>query len=281
MANYYRKFVKDYTCIASPLTSLLKTNIKFNWTLECQRAFDTLKNAHISAPILVFPEFDKPIILSTDASEYPMGYVLSQIQNGVEHPIAYGGRSLRGSELRLKPYYDPNTRPTNPPPEHENDEDELDPDEIGQQDNNDRQQQNRGQQNGDNNDRQQQNRGQQNGDNNDRQQQNRGQRNDDNNNRLQPNRDQRIEDNNNQNQPRNQPVGNTKPSCQDCKRGNCTPFKEENIDRLMASNRGNGTLYYKIKFKAGQTECHFPCKIPTNIVRQIHADRTMSGKKRK
>ncbi|CAG2252792.1 unnamed protein product [Mytilus edulis] len=181
---------------------------------------------------------------------------------------------------RLKPYYDPNTRPTNPPQEHENDEEELDPDEIGRQDNNDGQQQNRRQQNGDNNDRQQQNRGQQNGDNNDRQQQNRGQQNDNNNDRQQPNRDQRI-GNNNQNQPRNPPVGNTKPSCQDCKRGNCTPFREENIDRLMASNRGNGTLYYKIKFKTGQTEWHFPCKIPTNIVRQFHADRTMSGKKRK
>ncbi|CAC5370902.1 unnamed protein product [Mytilus coruscus] len=157
---------------------------------------------------------------------------------------------------RLTPYYDPSTRPTNSPPEHENDEDELDPDEIGQQDNNDRQQQNRRQQNGDNNDRQQKNRGQQNGDN-DRQQQN---------------RDQRNGDNNNQNQPQNPPVGNIKPSCQDCKRGNCTPFKEENIDRLMASNRGNGRLYYKIKLKTGQTEWHFPCKIPTNIVRQFHAD---------
>ncbi|CAC5417790.1 unnamed protein product [Mytilus coruscus] len=113
---------------------------------------------------------------------------------------------------QLKPYYDPNTRPTNPPSEHENDEDELDPDEIGQQDNNDRQQ-NRGQQNGDNNNRQQQNRRQRNDDNNDR-----GQRNDNNNDRLQPNRDQTIEDNNNQNQPQNPPVGNTKPSCQDCKR---------------------------------------------------------------
>ncbi|CAC5403419.1 Retrovirus-related Pol polyprotein from transposon gypsy,Retrovirus-related Pol polyprotein from transposon 297,Retrovirus-related Pol polyprotein from transposon 17.6 [Mytilus coruscus] len=104
MANYYRKFVKDYACIATPLTSLLKKNMKFNWTLECQRAFDTLKNALTSAPILVFPEFDKPFILSTDASEYSMGYVLSQIQNGVEHSIAYGGRSLLGSELRWQQY---------------------------------------------------------------------------------------------------------------------------------------------------------------------------------
>ncbi|CAC5403418.1 unnamed protein product [Mytilus coruscus] len=151
-------------------------------------------------------------------------------------------------------------KPTNPPPEHENDEDELDPDEIGQQPNNDRQQQNREQRNGHNNDRQQ-NRDQQNGDNNNRQQQNReqrnddnnirGQRNDDNNDRLQTNRDLTIGDNNNQNQPQNPPVGNTKPSCQDCKRGNCTPFREENIDRLMASNRAvrliNKKAYYLIQ----------------------------------
>ncbi|CAC5418293.1 unnamed protein product [Mytilus coruscus] len=177
---------------------------------------------------------------------------------------------------RLKPYYDPNTRPTNPPPEHENDEDEQQQNREQQNGHNNDRQQNRDQQNGDNNNRQQQNRGQRNDDNNIR-----GQRNDDNNDRLQTNRDQTIGDNNNQNQPQNPLVGNTKPSCQDCRRGNCTPFREENIDRLMASNRGNGTLYYKIKFKTGQTEWHFPCKIPTNIVRQFHADRTMSGKKRK
>lgn len=53
------------------------------------------------------------------------------------------------------------------------------------------------------------------------------------------------------------------------------------IDRLLASNRGNGTLYYKVKFSTGNTEWHFPCKIPSHLVRQFHADRTMSGKKRK
>ena len=68
--------------------------------MECQRAFDTLKTELISAPILAFPDFDQPFILSTDASEYSIGYVLSQIQNGHDHPIAYGGRSLRGAELK-------------------------------------------------------------------------------------------------------------------------------------------------------------------------------------
>ena len=100
MANYDRKFVKDYARIASPLTSLLKKNVKFQWTLDCQKAYDTLENALITAPILAFPDFDKSFILSTDASEYSIGYVLSQLQNGREHAIAYGGRSLRGAEFK-------------------------------------------------------------------------------------------------------------------------------------------------------------------------------------
>ena len=49
----------------------------------------------------------------------------------------------------------------------------------------------------------------------------------------------------------------------------------------MSSARGNGTLYYKLKFKTGKSEWHFPCKILNVLVRQFHADRTMSGKKRK
>ena len=100
MANFHRKFAKDYALIASPLTSLLKKNQKFTWTLECQQAFDRLKEGLVSAPILAFPTFDKPFILSIDASEYSNGSVLSQIQNGREHPIAYGGRSLCDSELK-------------------------------------------------------------------------------------------------------------------------------------------------------------------------------------
>jgi hypothetical protein len=49
--------------IASPLTSLLRKNQKFTWTLECQQAFDRLKEGLVSAPILAFPKFDKPFIL--------------------------------------------------------------------------------------------------------------------------------------------------------------------------------------------------------------------------
>ena len=100
MANYYRKFVKDYAHIASPLTNLLKKNKKFKWTPECETAFETLKDRLTSAPLLAFPKMNEPFILSTDSSEYSNGYILSQMQNGREHVIAYGGRQLRGSELK-------------------------------------------------------------------------------------------------------------------------------------------------------------------------------------
>ncbi|CAG2190886.1 unnamed protein product [Mytilus edulis] len=100
MANYYRKFVKDYAHIAAPLTKLLKKDQRFKWTPECDIAFENLKDRLTSAPILSFPHLDKPFILATDSSEFSNGYILSQIQNGLEHVIAYGGRQLRGSELK-------------------------------------------------------------------------------------------------------------------------------------------------------------------------------------
>ena len=100
MANFYRKFVKDYAKIASPLTALLKKNQQFYWTSDCQNAFENLKDRLTTAPILTFPKMDKPFILSTDASEYSVGYILSQKHDTREHVIAYGGRGLRGAELK-------------------------------------------------------------------------------------------------------------------------------------------------------------------------------------
>ena len=75
MTSYYQKFVKDYAHIAPLLTTLLKKDVKFKWTPQCDKAFQTLKNALTSAPILAFPQFARPFILATDASEHDMGYV--------------------------------------------------------------------------------------------------------------------------------------------------------------------------------------------------------------
>ena len=101
MTSYYRKFIKSYAKIANPLNALLKKDTKFKWTPDCENAFQTLKKALASPPILAFPNFDRPFILATDSSDHSMGYVLSQCdENGLEHPIAYSGRTLHGHELK-------------------------------------------------------------------------------------------------------------------------------------------------------------------------------------
>ena len=101
MAQFYRRYIKSFATIALPLNKLLRKDTKFFWTEECQVAFETLKKALVTAPVLAFPQFDKPFILAVDASDKSIGYVLSQLDaDGKEHPVAYGGRALRNEELR-------------------------------------------------------------------------------------------------------------------------------------------------------------------------------------
>ena len=101
LCNYYRKFVKGFANIASPLNTLLKKNAKFIWSNECQIAFETLKQKLTSAPILAYPDMNKPFILACDASGTAIGYVLGQLDDkGNERVVAYGGRSLRDAERK-------------------------------------------------------------------------------------------------------------------------------------------------------------------------------------
>lgn len=101
MCNYYRKFIKDYSNICAPLLNLLKKNIRFQWKPEHTDAFNILKRKLTTAPILAFPDFGKPFVLSIDASDTAVGYVLGQINSqGLENVIAFGGRALRDQEKR-------------------------------------------------------------------------------------------------------------------------------------------------------------------------------------
>ena len=99
LANYYRRFIKDFAKIASPFTNLLRKDIKFAWTQTCQEAFNTLKQALISSPILAFPDFEKPFELFVDASHDGLGMTLGQIQNNQVVVIAYAGRNLLPAEV--------------------------------------------------------------------------------------------------------------------------------------------------------------------------------------
>merc|ERR1712016_489621 len=98
MASYYRTFIEGFSNIAVPLFALTKKNVKFVWTDECQKAFDKLKLALVSAPVLAYPDFDRPFYLFTDASDHSLGVVLSQFRDNKEHPIAYYGRQFTSAE---------------------------------------------------------------------------------------------------------------------------------------------------------------------------------------
>ena len=90
MAGDYRKFCKNFSTIACPLTDLLKKNNRFDWTPSCQAAFVELKNRLIQTPVLVTPHFDRPFRIAVDACDTGMGAVLTQLDDrGEEHPICY------------------------------------------------------------------------------------------------------------------------------------------------------------------------------------------------
>lgn len=95
LANYYRRFVQGFASIAKPLYQLTSKNAKgFDWTPQCQQAFDQLKQLLVSPPILAYPRFEIPFVVHTDASDHAIGGVLSQIQDGKERVIAYFSRQL-------------------------------------------------------------------------------------------------------------------------------------------------------------------------------------------
>ena len=79
LANYYRRFVKNFATIAKPLHHLTEKTAKFEWTEQAQSAFEELRLRLVTAPVLAFPDYTRPFILDTDASETRVGAVLSQL----------------------------------------------------------------------------------------------------------------------------------------------------------------------------------------------------------
>ena len=69
MANYYRRVVPGYAILAEPLTALTKKNAPFDWNERCQRGFDSLKTALVSAEVMAYPHVGKPYRLYTDACD--------------------------------------------------------------------------------------------------------------------------------------------------------------------------------------------------------------------
>ena len=99
LTSYYRRFVNHFAKVAEPLHRLTCKNTAFEWSQECQIAFDELKRRLVTPPVLAYPNFDVDFVLETDASHQGLGAVLSQRQeDGRLHPIAYASRALSGAE---------------------------------------------------------------------------------------------------------------------------------------------------------------------------------------
>lgn len=101
LVGYYRRFLKDFSTVCSPISDLLKGRKKGQpivWTEEADAAFKRVKQVLTSTPVLASPDFSKRFFLACDASDVGVGSVLFQESDGVEHPIAYFSKSLNKSQ---------------------------------------------------------------------------------------------------------------------------------------------------------------------------------------
>lgn len=96
LVSYYRKFIKNCAKICSPLINLTKRGVIFEWTDECQDAFEFLRDSLTQEDnILILPDYDAPFRIETDASKYGVGGVLSQIRDNKWHPVSYFSKHLK------------------------------------------------------------------------------------------------------------------------------------------------------------------------------------------
>ncbi|KAH9657915.1 Endonuclease [Citrus sinensis] len=100
LVSFYRRFVKDFSTLAAPLTEIVKKHVGFKWASEQERAFNLIKEKLVSAPLLALPDFTKTFEIECDDSSIDIGAVL--MQEG--RPIAYFSEKLGGAALNYPTY---------------------------------------------------------------------------------------------------------------------------------------------------------------------------------
>jgi transposase InsO family protein len=98
LAGFYRKFVKDFSKVALPLTELTHEKVPWEWGSKQKESFQALKDILCSAPILLLPDPKLPFVLNCDASGYAIGATLQQDQGNGLQPVAYRSKKLSPAE---------------------------------------------------------------------------------------------------------------------------------------------------------------------------------------
>ena len=99
LVNYYGKFVPQLASIFHPLNRLLGNGVKWQWSVECDKVLDKVKQELVSPRVLVHFNSELPVTLATDASPYGIGAVISHVYpDGSEQPIAFASRTLTSAE---------------------------------------------------------------------------------------------------------------------------------------------------------------------------------------
>ena len=99
ICGYYRRFIKDFSNVAAALYNLLKKDVKWKWTTECDKAFKELKRKLVTYPIVRKPDFNREFTIYTDASGLAIGAVLAQSDETGEYAVYYASRLLKGAEI--------------------------------------------------------------------------------------------------------------------------------------------------------------------------------------
>ena len=97
-SNYYRRHIPHMSDLAAPLVNLTRKHVKFDWSEECEKGFQSIKQALLNYPVLRFPDFTKEFFLSTDASDFAISAVLEQQHGDDLHPVAFISRQLNKAE---------------------------------------------------------------------------------------------------------------------------------------------------------------------------------------
>ena len=104
-ANFYRRFIKDYSKVVAPMVALTKRNHTFEWDAKCSTAFQFLKTVFTSVPVLRHFNPDSEILVETDASDYVSAGILSQrVDEGVLHPVAFFSKKHTPAECNYEIY---------------------------------------------------------------------------------------------------------------------------------------------------------------------------------